>query len=72
MSTCNDICKKFRAIKPVVGIGRYEIGQKRCNHCGIFIKFNGSQCPCCGCRLRITPKSAKYRKRLRTTQGIDY
>jgi len=71
MPTCKEICKRFRASKPY-GTRRYETGQKLCRYCGIFIKFNGFQCPCCGCKLRVTPKSAKYRKLLRTAKGIDY
>jgi len=72
MSTCKEICKRFRALKPIGRIGRYEIGQKLCENCGIFIKFNGSRCPCCNRKLRVRPKSAKYRKQLRTAKGIDY
>jgi len=73
MFECKDICKRFQVLKPKGRTGRYETGQKLCSrYCGIFIKFNGSQCPCCGSKLRVRPKSAKYRKQLRIAKGIDY
>jgi len=71
MAECKDICKRFRALKPKGRTGRYETGQKRCGNCKIFIIFNGTRCPCCGGKLRGAPKSAKYRKLLRTARGID-
>ena len=45
--------------------GRYEIGQKRCQICEIFIKWDGLWCPCCGYRLRTKPRNLKYKAKLR-------
>jgi hypothetical protein len=62
--TCKDICIRHKAQKPV-GSGRYAIGQKRCQICEIFIKWDGLWCPCCGYRLRSKPRNLKYKAKLR-------
>ena len=54
--TCKDICIRHKAQKPV-GSGRYAIGQKRCQICEIFLKWDGLWCPCCGYRLRTKPRN---------------
>ncbi|HEY9406573.1 MAG TPA: hypothetical protein VIP53_03900, partial [Nitrososphaera sp.] len=48
-----------------VGSGRYASGQKRCQICEIFIKWDGLWCPCCGYRLRTKPRNLKYKAKLR-------
>ena len=48
---CVGLCVRYRAVKSPIG-GRYEIGQKRCSTCDIFIEWDGIVCPCCGYRLR--------------------
>ena len=62
--TCKGICSRYKARKPV-GVGRYAVGQRRCQICEIFIKVEGLWCPCCGYRLRTKPRNilweAKYR-----------
>ncbi|MFM8658790.1 MAG: hypothetical protein ACKOCQ_02485, partial [Candidatus Nitrosotenuis sp.] len=50
--------------KPV-GTGRYASGQRRCQICEIFIKWEGLWCPCCGYRLRTKPRNLKYKAKLR-------
>jgi hypothetical protein len=62
--TCKDICIRHKAKKPV-GSGRYAIGQKRCQICEIFLKWDGIWCPCCGYRLRTKPRNLKYKAKLR-------
>ncbi|MDW3630803.1 MAG: hypothetical protein QOK71_05150, partial [Nitrososphaeraceae archaeon] len=47
------------------GSGRYASGQKRCQICEIFIKWDGLWCPCCGYRLRTKPRNLKYKAKLR-------
>ena len=61
---CKGICIRHKAQKPV-GSGRYAAGQKRCQVCEIFLNWIGLWCPCCGYRLRGTPRNFKYKNRLR-------
>ena len=61
---CKGLCIRHKAYKPY-GSGRYAIGQKRCQICEIFIKWDGIFCPCCGCRLRIGPRLFKDKAKLR-------
>src|SRR5207237_8486454 len=62
--TCKGICIRHKAQKPV-GSGRYASGQKRCQICEIFIKWDGLWCPCCGYRLRTKPRNLKYKAKRR-------
>ena len=43
--------------------GRYEQGQKRCNTCELFIKWEGLWCPCCGRLLRTKPRAKKLKSK---------
>ena len=61
---CKGICIRHKASGPI-SYGRYAIGQKRCQICEIFIKWDGIFCPCCGCRLRIGPRLFKDKTKLR-------
>ena len=63
--TCKGICVRYKAQKPV-GTGRYASGQRRCQICEIFIKWEGLWCPCCGYRLRTKPRNLKYKAKLRS------
>jgi len=38
---------------------RYEIGQKRCTFCGIFLSIDETRCICCKAVLRTKPRSKK-------------
>ena len=60
---CKGICIRHKASKPVEK-GRYATGQKRCQVCEIFIKWDGLWCPCCGYRLRTKPRNIKYKAKL--------
>jgi len=64
MYLCKEVCKKFKAEKPSNDKGRYEMGQKRCNACDIFLNYSDVRCPCCGCNLRTKPRSTKLRRSL--------
>ena len=61
---CKGICIRHKAHKPF-GSSRYGTGNKRCQICEIFIKWEGLCCPCCGCRLRNGPRSFKFKAKLR-------
>jgi hypothetical protein len=61
---CKGICIRHKAHKPYCS-GRYAIGQKRCQICEIFIKWDGIFCPCGGYRLRNGPRLFKHKAKLR-------
>ena len=67
--TCKGICLRHRAPKPIQS-SRYASGQKRCQSCEIFIKWDALWCPCCGFRLRSKPRNSAYKERfaIRTKQ----
>jgi hypothetical protein len=65
---CKGICIRHKALKPV-GDGRYRTGQKRCQICKIFLKWDAPWCPCCGYRLRTRPRNLKYK--FRTSKKAD-
>ena len=67
--TCKGICVRYKAQKPV-GTGRYASGQRRCQICEIFIKWEGLWCPCCGYRLRTKPRNLKYKAKLRQRETV--
>ena len=67
--TCKGICIRHKAQKPV-NSGRYATGQRRCQICEIFIKWDGLWCPCCGYRLRTRPRNLKYKAKLRSRESI--
>jgi len=67
---CKGICARHKALKPV-GIGRYSTGQKRCQICEIFLKWDGLWCPCCGYRLRTRPRNLKFKTELRARKEIE-
>jgi len=62
--TCKGVCVQLRA-KALLLVGRYEAGQKRCQHCDIFIIYDGVWCPCCGCRLRTKSRGVASNKKKR-------
>lgn len=69
--TCKGICIRHKAIRPIESNGnRYSTGQKRCQVCEIFIKWDDLWCPCCGYRLRTKPRNLKYEAKLRTRKKI--
>jgi hypothetical protein len=68
--TCKGICIRHRAQKPAVSFGRYATGQKRCQVCSIFMKWDGLWCPCCGCRVRTKPRNSKFKQRLMITRKV--
>ena len=67
---CKGICIRHKASGPISS-GRYSPGQKRCQICDLFIKWDGIFCPCCGRRLRIGPRSFKFKAKLRKQKRIE-
>ena len=68
--TCKGICIRHKASRPASNGNRYSTGQKRCQVCEIFLKWDGLWCPCCGYRLRTKPRNLKYKTRLRARKEI--
>jgi hypothetical protein len=64
ITTCKGICIRHKASGPPID-NRYSTGQKRCQICEIFIKWDGLWCPCCGYRLRKNPRNLKSESKLR-------
>ncbi|HJT47066.1 MAG TPA: hypothetical protein VJ729_02700 [Nitrososphaeraceae archaeon] len=60
--TCKGICMRHKASF------RYATGNKRCQICEIFIKWDGLWCPCCGYRLRNGPRGFKFKAKLKVKQ----
>ncbi len=65
--SCKGVCGQYKADKPV-GIGRYASGQKRCQICELYIRWEGLWCPCCKYRLRCKPRNITYKDKLRETE----
>ncbi len=65
---CKNICIQYKATGSFVG-GRYNLGQKRCQVCDVFIKWDGLRCPCCGFKLRIKPRNKEFKEKLRKRFG---
>ncbi|MDQ6666697.1 MAG: hypothetical protein M3Y53_00550 [Thermoproteota archaeon] len=69
--TCKGICIRHKAPRPHDSNGnRYSTGQKRCQICEIFLKWDALWCPCCGYRLRTKPRNMGYRDNLRARKKI--
>ena len=63
---CKGICIRYK------NSGRYyATGNKRCQHCTLFIKWDGILCPCCGYKLRTRPRVSKYKEKLREQKRIE-
>ena len=41
----------------------YRDGYKRCKRCTVWIKWDGTFCPCCGTRMQIYPRSRMMRQK---------
>ncbi|HUT06508.1 MAG TPA: hypothetical protein VMW74_07470 [Nitrosopumilaceae archaeon] len=56
--TCRNICLIHKA-EAVPNKIRYQIGQKRCTFCGIFLSIKDSRCICCKAVLRTNARGKK-------------
>jgi uncharacterized Zn finger protein (UPF0148 family) len=63
--TCKGICIRHKATS------RYVTGNKRCQICELFIKWDGVFCPCCGYRLRIGPRNMKFKAKVRKQKQVQ-
>ena len=65
--SCKGICHRYKALKPYGG-NRYASGQKRCQVCEIFLKWDGLNCPCCNYKVRGNPRNIKWKTKLRESR----
>ena len=63
--TCKGICMRHKVS------GRYVNGHKRCQHCNIFMKYDGLRCPCCAYKLRAAPRHFRYKAKLREQKQVE-
>lgn len=68
--SCKGICESYRVLRNninsrYVNGARYADGQKRCQICEIFIRWDGIFCPCCNNRLRIKQRNKSFKAKLR-------
>ena len=61
MLICKGQCIIKYETKKTVANAR-ENGYKRCSKCLVFMKYEGIYCPCCGVRLKNSPRNNKSRK----------
>jgi len=61
MLICKGKCIIKYETKKTVANAR-ENGYKRCSKCLVFMKYEGTYCPCCGVRLKNSTRNNKSRK----------
>src|SRR6266700_5099496 len=67
---CRNLCERLYS-KIIVGTSKYEGGKKYCRRCEIYFLHDGSFCPCCGMKLRLSPTGKKDRERLRQIRSLE-
>ncbi|MGI9566522.1 MAG: hypothetical protein ACR2LL_05855 [Nitrosopumilus sp.] len=58
--TCIGICIRYKSMR-VANRLQYQLGHKRCTHCGLFMNTGEIRCPCCKAVLRIKPRNKTNR-----------
>ncbi len=62
MTSCKNICKRYKVKGSGSGNPHYFLGHKRCGTCEIFIEFDGIRCPCCKRQLKVKPRSRRSKE----------
>ena len=62
-NSCKGKCSIYRANKTYNG--HYFLGHKRCQICEIFIKWDGTRCPCCSSMLRTKPHKKRDKQKMK-------
>ena len=70
MNICKGHCTASTYESKKLVRGMFKTEYKRCSKCSIFIKYSGIQCPCCGCRLKISPRNSTARKMNRDLRDV--
>ena len=65
---CKGIHNKYKHTRKV-GSSNYSNGVKRCTTCEVFIVWTGITCPCCGYKLRTSPRNKLAKAKLRKKQS---
>lgn len=69
---CKGICDRYESKSPSdSNRHRYELGQKWCTDCEIFLKWDKPNCPCCGNKLRTKPRHSRDRHRYQEIKMIQ-
>ncbi|MBT5842752.1 MAG: hypothetical protein HOH78_04120 [Thaumarchaeota archaeon] len=55
---CKGMCNRLE-IERIPNGSKYELGQKRCTLCSLFMTVSGFRCPCCSALLRTKPRGKK-------------
>jgi hypothetical protein len=61
---CKGIHNKYKRTRRV-GNSNYSDKIKRCTTCEVFLEWSGLLCPCCGYKLRTSPRSKNYKAKLK-------
>jgi hypothetical protein len=59
--SCRNICYTYRVKKSHQG-SYHKDGLRRCTECEIFMRCNGTRCPCCNASLRTKTHDTKIRR----------
>ena len=60
---CKNLCSNGEYEHKKLVRGDLKREYKRCSKCCIFLKYEGVFCPCCGVRLKYSPRNNCARKR---------
>ena len=63
--SCKGVCIHHKALS------RYTFVHKRCRSCcDLFLKWEGSRSPCCGSKLRATPRNFRLSAKIREQRAV--
>ena len=68
MLSCKGVCTRDFTTKKVCRGDKGDF--KRCSRCEVYIEWLGTYCPCCGVRLKHSPRNNIARKNYREQQSI--
>jgi len=67
----SQILKSQMEIKSAGGRASFKPGYKLCTTCERMFEYEGNHCPCCGYKLRITPRGNKNGQRDKYLEKIN-
>lgn len=60
---CKGVCTNSQYETKKTVRGKLREDYRRCSICCVFLKYEGIFCPCCGVRLKVSPRNNCSRKR---------